>query len=55
MRGSKARPPILASSHDVELAALGNYTSSQFGFRPGKITPEQIHKQRGTEPGKPAS
>ncbi|HET6234246.1 MAG TPA: cytochrome c [Acetobacteraceae bacterium] len=32
---------------DQELAALANYTTSQFGFRPGKITPEQIRKQRG--------
>jgi mono/diheme cytochrome c family protein len=40
---------------DVELAALGNYTSSQFGFRPGKITPDQIRKLRGTEPDKPGS
>jgi cytochrome c553 len=40
---------------DAELAALANYTSSQFGFHPGSITPEQFHKQRGTEPEKPAS
>jgi mono/diheme cytochrome c family protein len=43
---------------DEELAALGNYTASQFGGRPGTITPEQIHKQRGPEvPGaeKPGS
>ncbi len=43
---------------DVELAALGNYTSSQFGFRQGEITPEQIRKQRRPEPNpsnKPAS
>jgi mono/diheme cytochrome c family protein len=43
---------------DPELAALGNYAIGQFGFRHGTITPEQIHKQRGSEPGqvaKPAS
>ena len=32
---------------DQELAALANYTTSQFGFHSGKITPEQIRKQRG--------
>jgi hypothetical protein len=43
---------------DPELSALGNYAIGQFGFRHGTITPEQIHKQRGSEPGqvaKPAS
>ncbi len=35
---------------DVELAALGNYTIGQFGSRPGRITPEQIAKQRQPEP-----
>jgi mono/diheme cytochrome c family protein len=40
---------------DPELAALGNYTIGQFGFRQGIITPEQIRKQRGPEPSKPAS
>ena len=43
---------------DVELAALANYTSSQFGYRPGSVTPEQIHKLRKPENGgadKPAS
>jgi mono/diheme cytochrome c family protein len=41
---------------DEELAALGNYTASQFGGRAGAITPEQIRKQRGPEAeGRPAS
>jgi len=43
---------------DVELAALANYTSSQFGLRPGSVTPEQIRKLRGPERSggeKPAS
>lgn len=43
---------------DVELAALGNYAIGQFGLHQGKITPEQIHQQRGPEPDhatKPAS
>lgn len=40
---------------DEELAALANYTSSQFGFHPGSITPERLRKQRGMEPEKPAS
>jgi mono/diheme cytochrome c family protein len=40
---------------DPELAALGNYTIGQFGFRQGTITPVQIRKQRGPEPAKPAS
>ena len=31
---------------DEELAALADYTSSQFGFRKTEITPEQIRKQR---------
>ncbi len=35
---------------DVELAALANFTSSQFGFRKGGIAPEQIRKQRGPGP-----
>jgi mono/diheme cytochrome c family protein len=43
---------------DEELAALANYTSSQFGFRAGTVTPEQIHKKRGPQAAgadKPAS
>jgi mono/diheme cytochrome c family protein len=34
---------------DEELASLANYTSSQFGYRRGGVTPEQIHAQRGTQ------
>jgi mono/diheme cytochrome c family protein len=37
---------------DEELAALGNYTISQFGFRQGRITPQQIRGQRRPEPDK---
>ena len=44
--------PFTGAYTDVELAALANYTSSQFGFRQGRISPEQIQKQRGPEPGK---
>jgi len=35
---------------DEELAALGNYVISQFGFRQGAITPSQIRAQRGLKP-----
>ena len=34
---------------DEELAALGNYTIGQFGFRQGTITAAEIHAQR--DPG----
>jgi mono/diheme cytochrome c family protein len=43
---------------DTELAALGNYTIGQFGFRRGAITPGQIRAQRPpaeNSGGKPAS
>jgi mono/diheme cytochrome c family protein len=43
---------------DAELSAVANYTIGQFGFRQGKVTPEQIRAQRGTnsdKAGKPAS
>ena len=32
---------------DEELAALGNYTIGQFGFRQGTITPQEIRMNRG--------
>ncbi|HWK45657.1 MAG TPA: cytochrome c [Stellaceae bacterium] len=44
--------PFTGAYTDAELAALGNYTISQFGFRQGTITPAQIKKERGPEPGK---
>jgi mono/diheme cytochrome c family protein len=37
---------------DEELGALANYTIGQFGFRQGRISPEQIREQRGSEPSK---
>lgn len=43
---------------DAELAALGNYTTGQFGFRQGRIMPDQIRKLRALPPekaDKPAS
>jgi len=43
--------PFTGAYTDEELASLANYTSSQFGLRPGSITPEQIRKQRKTGPG----
>jgi mono/diheme cytochrome c family protein len=44
--------PFTGGYTDDELAALANYTSGQFGFRQGKVTPEQIRKQRGLGTGK---
>ncbi len=44
--------PFTGNYTDEELAALANYTSSQFGYRQGGITPAQIHKHRGPEPAK---
>jgi mono/diheme cytochrome c family protein len=46
--------PFTGGYTDKELAALANYVSSQFGLRPGSITPEQIRRQRGPAPGKPS-
>lgn len=46
--------PFTGAYTDGELAAIANYTQSQFGLRTGTITPEMIAKQRGTEPDKPA-
>jgi mono/diheme cytochrome c family protein len=43
--------PFTGAYSDEELASLANYTSSQFGLRPGSITPGQIRKQRKTGPG----
>jgi mono/diheme cytochrome c family protein len=36
---------------DEELAALANYTSSQFGLSQSKVTPEQIRTQRAAASG----
>jgi mono/diheme cytochrome c family protein len=44
--------PFTGGYTDVELAALANYTISQFGYRQGNVRPEQIRKQRGPEPNK---
>jgi mono/diheme cytochrome c family protein len=41
--------PFIGAYTDRELAALANYATSQFGFREGKITPEQVRKQRGSQ------
>jgi mono/diheme cytochrome c family protein len=57
-QGTMAMPSFTGSYTDDELAALGNYTISQFGFRQGTITAAQIHAQRdqGTDTDvKPAS
>ena len=35
-----------AAYTDAELSALANYTISQFGLRPGNVTPEQIRRVR---------
>jgi mono/diheme cytochrome c family protein len=42
--------PFTGAYTDNELAALGNYTISQFGFRQGQITAAQIHAQRVGSP-----
>jgi mono/diheme cytochrome c family protein len=47
--------PFTGAYSDVELSALANYTIGQFGFRQGKVTPEQIGKRRGPAPDRPAS
>jgi mono/diheme cytochrome c family protein len=48
--------PFTGGYTNQELAALANYTISQFGYRQGNVTPEQIGKQRGPEKAeKPAS
>jgi mono/diheme cytochrome c family protein len=48
--------PFTGGYTNAELAALANYTSSQFGYRQGHVTPEQIGKQRGPDKAeKPAS
>ena len=38
--------PFTGAYTDVELAAIANYTISQFGLRHGTITPDQVRKQR---------
>ncbi|WP_271169902.1 c-type cytochrome [Hansschlegelia plantiphila] len=50
--------PFTGAYNDRELAALGNYVRSQFGYQPGAITPEQIAKQReeaSPKPSKPST
>ncbi len=57
-QGVMAMPAFTGSYTDDELAALGNYTIGQFGFRQGSITAAEIHAQRGPGAGtdvKPAS
>jgi mono/diheme cytochrome c family protein len=44
--------PFTGAYTNQELAALANYTISQFGYREGKVTPDQFVKRRGPEPGK---
>jgi mono/diheme cytochrome c family protein len=41
--------PFTGAYTDVELAALANYVTSQFGSQRGTVTPEQIRKRRGTD------
>jgi mono/diheme cytochrome c family protein len=41
--------PFTGAYTDEELSALANYTSSQFGFRRGEVTADQIKKQRQSE------
>ncbi len=43
--------PFTGAYTEEELAALANYTASQFGFQQGRITPEQIRKQIGLKSG----
>ncbi|HEY2533230.1 MAG TPA: hypothetical protein VGJ20_35745 [Xanthobacteraceae bacterium] len=42
--GIRAR--IASAYTDEELAALATYASGQFGFREGRVTADQIRKQR---------
>jgi mono/diheme cytochrome c family protein len=42
--------PFTGAYTDRELAALANYTSSQFGFRETRFAPEQVQKLRMAEP-----
>jgi mono/diheme cytochrome c family protein len=48
-QGTMFMHPFTGAYTDNELAALGNYTISQFGFRHGQITPARIHAQRNPE------
>lgn len=48
-QGTMFMPAFNSSYTDEELAALGNYTIGQFGFRQGTITAAEIHAQR--DPG----
>jgi mono/diheme cytochrome c family protein len=45
-QGTMFMHPFTGAYTDNELAALGNYTISQFGFRQGSITPAEISAQR---------
>ena len=45
-QGTMFMHPFTGAYTDNELAALGNYTISQFGFRQGSITPAEIAAQR---------
>lgn len=47
--------PFTGAYSDTELSALSNYTIGQFGFRQGKVTPEQVRRQRGPAPEKAGS
>ena len=44
-----------AAFSDVELAAIANYTTQQFGHQPGHVMPEQIRHARGDGPAMPRS
>jgi mono/diheme cytochrome c family protein len=45
-QGTMFMHPFTGAYTDNELAALGNYTIGQFGFRQGDITPAEIQAQR---------
>jgi hypothetical protein len=47
--------PYSGPYSDQELAALGNFTIGQFGFRKGAITVEQIRALRKPGVDKPAA
>jgi mono/diheme cytochrome c family protein len=50
--GTMFMHPFTGGYTDAELAALGNYAISQFGFRQGHITPQQIAAAK-THPAAP--
>jgi mono/diheme cytochrome c family protein len=45
-QGTMFMHPFTGAYNDNELAAVGNYAISQFGFRQGRITPDEVAKQR---------